>query len=237
MITRGNFIKLTTLGPIGAVLSSYRFLNDTNNLPKVLILGDSISIGYYPFVKKALLKKSTFTDPYYLMADLKTVLEHQKGLKNISKWLGDNSWDLIHFNFGLHDIKHINPINGKNSNSFDDPHQASPKQYEDNLEKIVKTLKKTNAKLIFATTTPYPSTKLKPARKPGMHEIYNKVALSVMKKYNVKINDLHSFVLPRMNELQRPNNVHFSKYGSEELAKLVVKSILQKFTVVIHVNN
>ena len=92
---------------------------------------------------------------------------------------------------------------------------------------ISKTLKKTNAKLIFATTTPYPNTKLKPARKPGMHKVYNKVALSVMKKHNVKINDLHSFVLPRIDELQRPNNVHFSKYGSEELAKLVVKSILQ----------
>ena len=81
--------------------------------------------------------------------------------------------------------------------------------------------------MIFATTTPYPNSKLKPARKPGMHKIYNKVALSVMKKHNVKINDLHSFVLPRMNELQRPYNVHFSKYGSEELAKVVVKSILQ----------
>ena len=81
--------------------------------------------------------------------------------------------------------------------------------------------------MIFATTTPYPNSKLKPARKPGMHKIYNKVALSVMKKYNVKINDLHSFVLPRMDELQRPYNVHFSKYGSEELAKVVVKSILQ----------
>jgi acyl-CoA thioesterase-1 len=141
--------------------------------------------------------------------------------------LGDNTWDLIHFNFGLHDIKHINPINGKNSNSFDDPHQASPNQYKYNLEKIVKILKKTKAKLIFATTTPYPNSKLKPARKPGMHRIYNEVALSVMKKYNIKINDLHSFVLPRMDELQRPYNVHFSKYGSEELAKVVVKSILQ----------
>ena len=60
-----------------------------------------------------------------------------------------------------------------------------------------------------------------------MHKVYNKVALSIMKKYNVKINDLHSFVVPRMDELQRPYNVHFSKYGSEELAKVVVKSILQ----------
>ena len=135
--------------------------------------------------------------------------------------------DLIHFNFGLHDIKHVNPINGKNSNSFNDPHQASPEQYEDNLEKIVEILKKTGAKLIFATTTPYPNSKLKPARKPGMHKTYNQIALGVMKKHKVKINDLHSFVLPRMNELQRPNNVHFSEYGSKELAKVVVKSILE----------
>ena len=227
MISRSTFIKLTTLGPIGAILSSYRFLNDIKNLPKVLILGDSISIGYYPFVKKALLKKVDIHRPILPDGRFENCAGTSKGLKNISKWLGDNTWDLIHFNFGLHDIKHINPINGKNSNSFDDPHQASPKQYEDNLEKIVKTLKKTNAKLIFATTTPYPNSKLKPARKPGMHEVYNKVALSVMKKHNVKINDLHSFVLPRMDELQRPYNVHFSKYGSEELAKLVVKSILQ----------
>ena len=81
--------------------------------------------------------------------------------------------------------------------------------------------------MIFATTTPYPNSKLKPARKPGMHKTYNQIALGVMKKHEVKINDLHSFVLPRMNELQRPNNVHFSEYGSKELAKVVVKSILE----------
>ena len=57
MISRSTFIKLTTLGPIGAIVSSHGFLNEINNLPKVLILGDSISIGYYPFVKNALLKK------------------------------------------------------------------------------------------------------------------------------------------------------------------------------------
>ena len=227
MISRSTFIKLTTLGPIGAIVSSHGFLNEINNLPKVLILGDSISIGYYPFVKKALLKKVYIHRPILPNGGFENCAGTSKGLKNISKWLGNNTWDLIHFNFGLHDIKHINPINGKNSNSFDDPHQASPKQYKDNLEKIVKILKKTKAKLIFATTTPYPNSKLKPARKPGMHKIYNQVALSVMKKHKVTINDLHSFVLPRMDELQRPYNVHFSKYGSEELAKVVVKSIIQ----------
>ena len=47
-----------------------------------------------------------------------------------------------------------------------------------------------------------------------------------MKKEKVYINDLHAFVTPRMMELQRPNNVHFTEFGSRELAKEVVKSIL-----------
>jgi hypothetical protein len=60
-----------------------------------------------------------------------------------------------------------------------------------------------------------------------MYKIYNEIAIRVMKKNKIEINDLNSFVLPRMSELQRPYNVHFSKYGSSELAKVVIKSILQ----------
>jgi hypothetical protein len=48
-----------------------------------------------------------------------------------------------------------------------------------------------------------------------------------MKKHKIFINDLNSFVMPRVKELQRPYNVHFSKFGSEELSKAVVKSILK----------
>lgn len=149
------------------------------------------------------------------------------GIQKISEWTGEKQWDMIHFNFGLHDIKHVNPQTGKNSKSFDDPHQASPEQYKKNLKFIVKKLKKTKAKLIFATTTPYPNTKLKPARKAGMPIVYNGIAKRIMKRQNVEINDLYAFVEPRMESLQRPNNVHFTPFGSKELAKQVVKSILK----------
>ena len=227
MINRNNFIKFIVISLLGIIHHSFRILNKENKLPKILILGDSISIGYFPFVQKSLVGKADIRRPLLPNGGFENCGGTSKALKRIYNWIGDTNWDLIHFNFGLHDIKHVNPVNGKNSNSFNDPHQASPEQYKDNLEKIVEILKKTNAKLIFATTTPYPKSKLKPARKPGMHKIYNQIALTVMKKYNVKINDLHSFVLPRMNELQRPNNVHFSEYGSKELAKVAVKSILE----------
>jgi hypothetical protein len=35
------------------------------------------------------------------------------GLKQIDKWLGDGKWDVIHFNWGLHDLKYMGP-NGEN---------------------------------------------------------------------------------------------------------------------------
>ena len=89
----------------------------------------------------------------------------------------------------------------------------------------MKKLKKTKAKLIFATTTPYPDTVRKPLRKPGMSKIYNEVALKIMAKNNIQVNDLHNYVLPIMEKLQRPNNVHFTLHGSQKLAEKVVASI------------
>ena len=64
-------------------------------------------------------------------------------------------------------------------------------------------------------------------RSPGMPKIYNQVALRIMNKYQIKINDLYNLVLPRLSELQKPNNVHFKEKGSEFLANQVVKSIIE----------
>jgi acyl-CoA thioesterase-1 len=48
-----------------------------------------------------------------------------------------------------------------------------------------------------------------------------------MNKHGVIINDLYSFALPRLDEIQRPKNVHFTEAGSELLAEQVAKSILK----------
>tara|TARA_A100001011_G_C14317893_1_gene848866 strand:- start:1619 stop:2314 length:696 start_codon:yes stop_codon:yes gene_type:complete len=225
MIKRRFFIKHAFLAFLSLLFPSSTF-SQKNRLPNVLIIGDSISIGYYPFVKETLDGQVNLSRPMLKNGGFQNCAGTTNGIKKILEWIGGVQWDLIHFNFGLHDIKHVDPQTGKNSKSFNDPQQATPKQYEKNLNFIVKKLKMTKAKLVFATTTPYPNTKLKPARKPGMHKIYNTIALKIMKKEKVYINDLHAFVTPRMMELQRPNNVHFTEFGSRELAKEVVKSIL-----------
>jgi len=49
--------------------------------------------------------------------------------------------------------------------------------------------------------------------------------VKVMNKYGVPIDDLYSFAMPRLAEIQRPRNVHFTEEGSELLAEQVAKSI------------
>ena len=194
-------------------------------LPNVLIIGDSISIGYLPFVKELMKDKALVIRPYNEDGNPENCQGTTNGVKNIDRWIGDTKWDVIHFNFGLHDIKHVDPVTRENSKDPEHPHQADLKQYKKNLEVIVEKLKTTGAKLVFATTTPYPDEVGGPLRDPGMPEKYNKAALKIMKKNGIAVNDLYDYVLPRMEELQRPNNVHFTESGSRALAEQVAKVI------------
>ncbi len=191
----------------------------------VLILGDSISIGYTPFVRELLKNKANVYRP---MADENTPENCEgttKGVANIERWIGETKWDIIHFNFGLHDIKHVDPVTGKNSNNPKHPRQAGLSQYKENMELIVKKLKTTGATLIFATTTPYPDKVGGPLRDPGMPAKYNSVAIKIMNQNIIIINDLHAFMLPRIHELQQPENVHFTPEGYSALAQKVVERI------------
>lgn len=193
---------------------------------RVLILGDSISIGYTPFVQK-------------MLADEMVVLRPMRGEKpencsgttsgvaNIDRWLqiDGGKWDVIHFNWGLHDLKHVKP-DGQASDSATDPPQATVEVYEKNLREIVAKLKATGAKLIFATTTPVPDGSMKVYRTDADAVKYNSAALKVMKEHGIAVNDLYAFAKPQLQQIQiQPANVHFTKEGSEVLAGEVVKAV------------
>lgn len=104
-------------------------------------------------------------------------------------------------------------------------------QYEVNLELIVKKLLATKAKLVFATTTPYLDNPGGPLRHVDQPKEYNEVALPIMKRNGVIINDLHGFVQPHIKEFLPPHNVHLTKAGSLELALQVVAHIKRALTL------
>lgn len=225
MATRRDFLQKTLmLSPCLVWPNSLVHLFQSD-LPNVLILGDSISIGYTPFVEEYLKRKANVFRPMLVNGKPENCEGTNKGVKNIERWLGDKKWDVIHFNFGLHDIKHVDPVTGQNSQNPKHPQQANRKEYKENLEIIVEKLKATGAKLIFATTTPYPDVVDGPLRKPGMPQKYNRIAVKIMNKNEILINNLHAFMVPRMTELQLPKNVHFTEEGSREMAKKVVERI------------
>src|SRR5688500_1890611 len=74
-------------------------VEDVVGLPRVLLIGDSISIGYTLPTRLLLQGKANVHRP----ATNCSSTGH--GLKNLQAWLGDKKWDVIHFNFGLHDAK------------------------------------------------------------------------------------------------------------------------------------
>lgn len=196
----------------GAVTENPAFakIEDTPGLPRVLLIGDSISIGYTLFARELLAGKMN-------VHRIPTNAGHTpKGIENIDSWLGKAHWDAIHFNWGLHDLKYM----------FDDQPQVELAQYERNLTRLAWRLQETGARLIWATTTPVPSLRVGPKRIPADVPRYNEAAARVMKRHPVAIDDLYTFAMPRLAEIQIPDNVHFTPEGSRALAGQVAASIL-----------
>ncbi len=196
----------------------YRPIEDVPGLPRALLIGDSISIGYTLPTRKLLDGKVNVHRPPTNCGPT------THGLQNLDAWLGGKKWDVIHFNWGLHDLKYIDG-KGRRVPPGEGKIQVPIDQYEKNMGKLVKRLKETDAKLVWASTTPVPEGAS--GRIKGDSARYNAVAKKVMDSRGVPTNDLYGFALPRLGDIQRPRDVHFTKEGSEALAKQVAASILK----------
>ena len=193
--------------------------------PNVLIIGDSISNGYTPFVREA------FSDRADVVHAPGNNAATMTGLKRIDQWLGIRKWDVIHFNFGLHDMKYIDPATAEMDMAkliaVKDGTQWVPvEQYEPNLRALVQRMKKSGAKLVWCSTTPVPEGA--GGRVPGDEVKYNAAALRVMRDEGVPVNDLYAFVGTPEQRLAmggKPKDVHYTDAGSRALAGEVVKAI------------
>ncbi len=197
-------------------------ITDDPSLPRVLILGDSISIGYTLQVRELLKGKANIHRALNEQGIKENCAGTTHGLKRIDFWLGEKKWDLIHFNWGLHDLKYVNET-GQKVDPSKGRQQAVPDQYRKNLEVLVERLKKTGAKLVFATTIPYVEGCA--GRKVGDELVYNKIAKKIMEKHQVTINDTWAVINPKLKEYAKERNVHLKKEGTTALSKHIAKVI------------
>ena len=216
---------------VPTVAKEFAPIVDDPKLPRVLIIGDSVSVAYTLDVRKNLAGVANVHRIAANGGSTRTAL----GEYGLVRWLKPGEkWDVIHFNEGLHDLsyrfsddrdkndkgEYASPTNGGRPN-------VSVEQYEKNLRLIVARLKQTGAKLIFGSTTPVPESDaakyVKDSELP-----YNAAAKKVMAEEGVTWNDLWAAVKPRQDQLQGKRNVHFMASGSAVLAKQVAEAITRE---------
>ncbi len=194
-------------------LAFFMLTSSDSTLPKVLLIGDSISLGYTSHVKD-------------IMKDEAIVVHHKGnaqytgfGLLKIDEWLGDENWEVIHFNFGLWDLYGWD---------YQDT-LRTPETYTQNLEVLLTSLEKTGAKLIWATTTPVcpePEVHNQLVIDSKTEKAFRKAALKVMKKHGIQVNDLYKAIKPKLGEYAvGGNDVHFTTEGYHYLAEQVANEI------------
>ena len=196
-------------------------IEEVKGLPHVLIIGDSISIGY------TLPTRELLTGKVNLHRIPTNGGPTTKGLAEIEKWLGDRKWDLIHFNWGLHDLKYM----GKDGTNLVPKEKGGVVQvpladYEKNLEKLVVRMKKSAKQLVWRNTTPIPPGSR--ARYVGDSVKYNEAAARVMKKLKIPTLDLFTPSKKNMKDWMKKADVHYYPHGSHALAELVAKDILTR---------
>ncbi len=186
----------------------FAFVADDPALPRVLLLGDSISISYTVAVRRLLTGVAAV---HRAPGNCRST---RHSLADLDRYLGDGTWRVIHCNWGLHDIAQVEAAGVQ---------QVGIEEYERNLKALFDRLAATGAALIWATTTPVQEGTS--SRSPADVVRYNGAAARIVAARGIAVDDLYALALPRMTELQPPRNVHFTEAGAEVLAAQVARSI------------
>jgi len=217
-------VEETTYTPAADAKGDWNFSADPA-LPNVLLIGDSISIGYTRPVREILRGKANVYRPMRAKGP-DNCGDTVMGLERMDAWLGAQKWSVIHFNWGLWDLCYRNPESktGGHRDKVGGKLSVTPEEYEKNLENLVARLKTTGATLVWASTTLVPEGE--EGRFVGDDEKYNAVAARVMEKNGIATDDL--FALTKSfagKHSSKPGDVHYTPEGYNDLAAQVAAAV------------
>jgi lysophospholipase L1-like esterase len=208
---------LFSLALMGLLTLSSNAQQTPNNKPVVVLIGDSIRMGYAPAVSKFYNNRVDVRSSKENGGDTANVLEH------LDEWVIKVQPTLVHINAGLHDLK-LDRKTGK--------HQVELADYKANLKKILERITtETKAKVIFALTTPViderHNTNKPFDRKVSDVEAYNRAAQEVLRGFPaVGVNNLDVFA--KGLDLEKAlvkDGVHFTPQAYQSLGQRVAEFI------------
>lgn len=191
-------------------------------IPKVVLIGDSIRLGYAPLVGRRLHGRALVASAAENGGDSANVL------RNLDDWVIREQPDLVHLNCGLHDLKR----------NRDGRYQVGLDDYLAHLGEIIARIRaNSDATVVFATTTPILDDR-HAGRGAGFDRLeadvqrYNAAAIEVMAGARVPVHDLHWIV--EQNEpkqLLDTDGTHYTTAGYERLAEAVVDCIVRHLAI------
>jgi lysophospholipase L1-like esterase len=228
MMLRRNFIKksLILAGAFATVPELSLSHQNVEGLPKVVLIGDSIRIGYQSFVIRELDGIAEVWAPAENGRTTDNLIYH------LHQWIKKQNPDLLHINAGLHDIRTLAYDLGPGNTI------VKPEHYRDNLETIFSWVQKyVGCKIIWANTTPVIDAKIKARHEKAKDftrydadiKMINEIAKEVAKKYKVPVNDLYVFVKEHITEDEvKDDGVHYRPEGSEKLG-IEIASVIKRY--------
>ncbi len=176
-------------------------------MKKVLLLGDSIRIGYQDYVKS------------HIDADVYFPEENGRFAKytlwGVHVWIRELGIpDIVHWNNGLWDVHHEAPR----------VEALTPlDEYIQTLGRIINELKRMGSAIIFATTTPVAPDAAD--RSNAEIDRYNAAAAELMAFHGIEVNDLNALVRQDMKNNICEDKLHLSAQGYELCGRQVCDMI------------
>ncbi|MBO4666898.1 MAG: hypothetical protein J5666_02050 [Bacilli bacterium] len=186
-------------------------------MKKVLLLGDSIRMGYDEFVKANLPE----FEVYYDEEDNGRFCSYTIWQFN-QLYKKDGPFDIVHFNNGYWDMNHEDP--------FGEAETPLP-DYLHNLKRLIDLIRKTGAIPIFSLTTPiYNISVEEDGFKPTGYKNewvieYNEAALKLMQDENVEVIDLYHLLLDGYHYYKCYDSLHLTEEGYQKCAKAISDKI------------
>lgn len=178
-------------------------------MKKVLLLGDSIRMGYEPFVREQLQGLAE------VVAPAENGRFAQYTLWGVNLWLKElGTPDIIHWNNGLWDLHHESPMVEA---------LTSLHGYTATVKRIINELQRTGAAIIFAATTPVAADAV--GRSNAEIDLYNEAATAIMQANGIEVNDLNQFVKQDPFHYICDDKLHLTEQGSIKCAGQVTAAI------------
>lgn len=198
-------------------------------LPRVLIIGDSISAHYHEPLSRLMEGKANIVGEASLPTkpDPKKCFWASVGNRfwrtdqatkgnDLKKFLAESGpWDIVHFNIGIHMFVQAKP--------------GDEKPYAEKLRQVVQTIRDSGAICLFANSTGTVADNTIPNAPNYLTncKAFNAAAEEVMQEMGVPVTDIFGLIQPRAKELIGADLVHTTGEADQMMAELIAKRLTE----------